>query len=157
MQSSLFKNNNIVVDDNTIAIHIRNGDYIDDKNIDVFDRIKYMQKCFSCISHKIKNLVVFSDDNTLNKQLYNNLFKQYFVSVTYIENKFDYQDFVAFSAFKYKILWNSTFSYWAAFIGNVLYKNTYNKIYAPAKFNLYSPLGDHCNPLWNIIDENAEY
>lgn len=73
------------------------------------------------------------------------------MKILYSSNKTDIEDFIEFASLKNKICWNSTFSYWAAFIGNVLYENSYKSVYAPSLFTSIEPVNDHLNPQWNSI------
>ena len=97
----------------------------------------------------LNKIHVFSDDISMCKDLLYSMNLPHVI--TFSDNKIDTLDFIQFSCFKYKILWNSTFSYWSAFIGNVLFNNSYNCVCSPAKFTSNEPLNDHNNPLWSNI------
>lgn len=152
LKSQVYSNVKLDNNDNCIAIHIRNGDYINDVGMDVFDRYKYIESALKKTNNRFDNLVVYSDDNNLNEKLYDELFHYYIKNVTYVKNTTGTEDFINFSIYKNKILWNSTFSYWAAFIGNVLHQHSYSNVIAPSRFGKTDPIADHLNPLWTIIE-----
>jgi hypothetical protein len=85
----------------------------------------------------------------MSKKLFLNIKTK--LMIYYSNNKIDIDDFIELSCFKYKILFNSTFSYWTGFISNVLYKNNYTDIFAPAKFMSVGIDKSHVNPKWTII------
>ena len=133
--------------DDTIGIHIRFGDYVQSKISNCFDKKQYIIKSLN--KFNLNKIHVFSDDISMCKDLLYSMNLPHVI--TFSDNKIDTLDFIQFSCFKYKILWNSTFSYWSAFIGNVLFNNSYNCVCSPAKFTSNEPLNDHNNPLWNNI------
>lgn len=136
--------------DDTIALHIRNGDYVG-TIFDCFNRTEYLNKCFSLIDHSISKIVIFSDDINYVKKNYIDCIKNRFDVVLFSGNTNSIDDFIDLCSYKNKILWNSTFSYWAAFIGNVIYENSYDKIFAPSIFVRSEPLVNRVNPLWRNI------
>lgn len=126
--NSIIYKNRITPITNDVAIHIRNTDYLNpalNNYHDCFDRIKYICDVCTIVNAQypfFKKLHIFSDDCKLTYELYDNLFKRFFSSVIYHNNTTDIDDFYTLSLFKHKILWNSTFSYWSAFISNVIHK-----------------------------------
>lgn len=50
-----------------------------------------------------------------------------------------------------KVLWNSTFSYWSAFVGNVLFENSEKSVYVPSAFSKYEHARTRCDPAWNLV------
>jgi len=94
---------------------------------------------------------VFSDDIVECRNRYDNIFRERFSNITYETQQSGTEALVRLSVFRNKILWNSTFSYWAAFIGNVLNCNSYENVLAPSRFNTNEPMCNHLNPLWRII------
>lgn len=153
LQSALFSalSEKHTVNDNDIAIHIRNTDYIG-TNVDCFDRLSYIGRCMKSINRiENMNLHVFSDDQTLTRAVYSDLFSA-FNSVTYVTGNSAEEDLLYMSLFRHKILLNSTYAYWAAFIGNCIYDDTYDCVYAPSVFNDRSIIGDRLNPMWNVLN-----
>lgn len=72
--------------------------------------------------------------------------------VVYSDNTTDIDDFIELSQMKNKILWNSTFSYWTAFISNVLYEDSYKNIFVPSKFTSKESNVSRINPKWTVIE-----
>jgi len=70
LKSTMFNEKAVIDNDTTVAIHIRNGDYINDKGLDIFDRFEYIEKSISLLDKSITALIVYSDNNALNKTLY---------------------------------------------------------------------------------------
>lgn len=106
---------------NSVAIHIRNGDYADAKNIGVFGLCS-SNYYFNAIG-KLKNILkidlnffVFSDDIEYAKSLLGNNTKYFF-----IDTKSEKIDLFLIHKCKHQIIANSTFSWWGASL------NTYDK------------------------------
>jgi len=153
---------NIYLDfDHSAAIHIRNGDYINpDSPFDYFDRSTYFARCFKLMqqsnSNELTDLYVLSDDNSLNAKLYGKLFGEHFDAVHFISGQAAHEDLLMLGMFKHKVLCNSTFSYWAGFIGNAWHPDSYDRVFVPSYFRhgpksqIQDPVADHLNPLWRI-------
>lgn len=156
LNSYIYKNKIISITNN-IAIHIRNTDYLNPKlnnYHDCFDRTKYIIDTCKIVNDKypfLKTLHIFSDDCKLTQTLYDKIFKDFFINIKYHNDTTDIQDFYMLSMFKYKILWNSTFSFWSAFISNIIYEQSEKCIFVPELFNIKSHSTSRCNPLWNYI------
>ncbi len=105
----------------SISIHIRHGDYIDDKGTNTFHGIcslDYYYNASSMLIKKIRNphFFVFSDNPKWCKI---NLRLRY--KTTIIDHnlkKQDYEDMRLMSSCKHNIIANSTFSWWAAWLNN---------------------------------------
>lgn len=115
----------------TVAIHIRNGDYLKYAKFQVFNKTKYLQKALDCFSD-CEHVVVYSDDNKMNQQQFDQLLKSKFKTVKYVSGNDEVTDILQLASYQNKILWNSTFSYWSGFISMVLHTNT--KITCPNIF-----------------------
>ena len=120
-------------DHNSAAIHIRNGDYLKIPLYQVFDRMQYMKKAFHVIPDSVNSIYVFSDDNDLNKKMYSSTFEQRFQTVEYVASSNECEDLLKLSTFKNKILWNSTFSIWSAYIGETIFND--QVVVIPSKFD----------------------
>ena len=131
------------------SIHIRLTDYID--NNYKFDFYYYLKCCFDNIPRDITDIDVYSDDINTAKELYDDILHTRFSCVNYIKND-TVTDLYLLSMYKYKILWNSTFSYWSGYISNVIYN--YDNLILVPNFHfklLLKGLAWHLNPKWSII------
>lgn len=143
-----------ILSENAVALHIRNGDYLILSQFNCFNRQTYLIKTLQYANANFSNekIYVFSDDNTTNRQLYDSILKKNFKTIEYIDNNTQLDDLMMLSQFKYKILWNSTFSYWSAFISNCIYMNNFRSILVPSAFLFPEQHKIRCNPKWTIID-----
>jgi hypothetical protein len=123
---------NLIKNKNSIAIHIRRGDYYNNPKVRCVHGIlgkNYYQKSISYIKKKIKNSVffIFSDDIELVKKtlpFFNN--KKYI----FIDTKSTINDLYLMSNCKHFIIANSTFSWWGAWLS----KNKNKIVCAPNKW-----------------------
>lgn len=153
LNSIQFKNFKLIPDE--CVMHIRNGDYINLKLFDVFDRYKYIDEAcsrFRDMYPEVRVLRLVSDGIQLSMKLYRKQLLKYFDKIYYVVNKTYVDDFTSLSCYKYKILWNSTFSWWSAFISNVLYPNSEKCVFVPCNDNYFSTSKLRVNQKWNIID-----
>ncbi len=99
----------IITQQNTIAIHVRRGDYLTPGHY--LPSINYykgaLKELLDC-DCEVKGIYVFSDDILWCKEQFPNLV---------IVNEPDYLSFDLMRLCKHKIISNSTFSWWAAMIG----------------------------------------
>lgn len=116
----------------TVAVHVRRGDYLDSLAFIKFGNIctkEYYEKSISYFEKKLEDPIfyVFSDDMEWSKLLFSGK-KAMFVDWNNKENS--WKDMALMSCFKNIIIANSTFSWWAAWLG------TDNKcdILCPPKF-----------------------
>jgi hypothetical protein len=97
----------------TVAVHIRRGDYLDDNMNLTMD---YFERAFSIIEEKIQNPIYcfFSDDIAWVKENFQNGRDNRYLSgmkpIDYIE------EFFVMSACANQIISNSSFSWWAAYL-----------------------------------------
>lgn len=157
LTSKIFSNINYnsINNENDIALHIKNGDYLlIEKNgyHDCFNRLDYLQKAIYHPSiSNYKNVTIFSDDVDLCEKLYGNILRKRFININISKETSTEIEFAKLSLFKNKILWNSTFSYWSAFISDVIYNDTCN-IICPSKFTLFDKASDRVDPCWIQIN-----
>lgn len=92
-----------------ICVHIRLGDYINDESFDVCTK-SYYYRAFAYIAGKVENPVfhIFSDSMEIVK----NEFK-FTMPVIYEEEKCAAKCLMKMSSYKYFIISNSTYSWWA--------------------------------------------
>jgi len=136
----------------SVAIHIRRGDYTKN-NFHKILSLDYYYHCLQLLKERIKlnRISIFSDDLEWCKTHFKpNLINK----IEYVDLKTDVEEFIYMSRFKYIIIANSSFSWWAAHIGE-------NKIvYCPKHwFNN----GCHLNTRdlrpesWNIVDDDLTF
>ena len=94
---------------------------------------------------------MFSDDIDTCRRIYGGILQNAFSEVSYAEGGSAVDDFVRLSCMRTKALWNSTFSYWSAFIGNVLFENSEKSGYVPSVFSKYEHALTRCDPAWNLV------
>lgn len=146
------------------AIHIRNTDYLT-STYNWFDRQKYIVDAIAWM-HKdygeIDQLVVISDDIDLSKNQFDSIFSKQFKTTIYLEPDKDdsiqsstLKDFLRLTLFRHKILFNSSFSTFSAYVGNVLYPGSFNYVYAPA-FDIHKKFSDRNNYLWNLVPQQPK-
>ena len=124
--------------ENSVAIHIRRGDYIEiGCNLDV----EYFQDAIKYIENNIENPVfyVFSDDIEWVKDKFDNTNKYKFISNS--KNLTMIEEFYLMSSCKNQIISNSSFSWWAAWLN----KNDDKLVIVP-KFSVWS--GDFYPDEW---------
>lgn len=155
LKSVTFKNNNEIKNDNQISLHVRCSDYLDAKKNnfhDCFDREVYLNKALSTIDCSINEITVFSDDIELVRTKYGKKLSERFDVIEYADKGNAEDDLIRMSLFKNKILWNSTYSYWSAFIGDVIYKNNEHNVLVPNKFSSIENSMSRINPKWTVIE-----
>lgn len=115
-------NNEIVsfaTDSRAVAVHVRGGDYITGGNYNIFGSVcteKYYHNAMTYIENIIPNPIyyVFTNDVNLAKKFLNG--KEY-VLVTHNRGLNSWKDMALMSKFKNIIIPNSSFSWWAAYLG----------------------------------------
>lgn len=103
---------------NSISLHIRRGDYLNNNsNLKVLD-ITYYQKAIQIISSELKNpyFFIFSDDINWVKENLDLKFNHIFVD--WNTNQDSYIDMQLMSLCKHNIIANSSFSWWGAWLNN---------------------------------------
>jgi hypothetical protein len=122
----LIKNNK-----NSVAIHIRRGDYLNDPKVRHFHGIlgeNYYKKSIAYIKKKVKNpfFFIFSEDIKLVKNTLTLFNKKYI----FIDTKSSINDLYLMSKCKHFIIANSTFSWWGAWLS----KNEHKIVCAPKRW-----------------------
>jgi hypothetical protein len=103
---------------NSIAIHIRRGDYLNDENIKIFGNVctkEYFEQAIKLIEKKVPNahFFVFSNDVEwvkINLKIANVSY------VTCNKGKNSWMDMYLMTICKHNIISNSTFSWWGAWL-----------------------------------------
>ena len=112
---------NMIRSKESIAVHIRRGDYTSAKNKSIYAQLssEYYKKAFEHIKNKVENpnLIFFSDDIEWTKKLFFNWpFKKIFIEGNTGLNSF--KDLHLMSLCKHQIIANSSFSWWGAWLNN---------------------------------------
>ena len=105
---------------NAVCVHIRRGDYVKHPIFDVCTDDYYYRAIEYMISN-VKNPVffIFSDDIEQIKETMNFTRPSYIQRIIYIdENHEPYEDLYLMQQCRHFIISNSTFSWWAQFLGN---------------------------------------
>lgn len=109
-----------ISDSNSIALHVRRGDYIHPKYENVFGCIcneAYYKKSIEYMKERVKNpkFFVFSNDIKWCKD---NLHGDNFVYVEGNSKRKSYIDMQLMASCKHQIIANSSFSWWSAWLNN---------------------------------------
>jgi len=108
----------------SVAIHVRRGDYLKLKHIYNMLDLNYYSKAITHFDNKKSLFIIFSDNIEWCK---NNI---KFKNIFFIENEKDYIELYLMSICKHNIIANSTFSWWGAYLN----KNENKKVIAPKKY-----------------------
>jgi hypothetical protein len=107
---------NMIVNSNSVSIHIRRGDYVNNPQVNDYHgslSIDYYKKAIKLITSKVNNpsFFVFSDDMIWVKE---NMFKEF--KFIFVETITDEEDLFLMSQCKHNVIANSSFSWWAAYM-----------------------------------------
>ena len=115
----------------TISIHVRRGDYVQDKSTQQFHGNCSLEYYFDAISllvskNKDSKLIFFSDDSEWVKEQFQNLQYQK-IFIDHNKNKNCWKDMFLMSSCNHNIIANSSFSWWAAWLN----ENPHKTVIAP--------------------------
>lgn len=136
---NLFKNdsiNKIIMPGNSIAIHVRRGDYLGTSTCRVLS-LDYYKRALEHIDSKDSEIFIFSDDVPWCK----NHFKGKNIRFSYGP---DHLDLYKMSLCKYKIIANSSFSAWAAILGG-------GQVVAPLQWSVEMGTRDIYSDNWVVL------
>ncbi|UBK78245.1 alpha-1,2-fucosyltransferase [Clostridium perfringens] len=138
----------VIVNSNSISIHVRRGDYLTKNNKDLYGvcSLEYYKKSIEFMKKKVINptFLVFSDDIEWAKENFN--FKENFIFID--KELFDYEELYLMSKCKHNIIANSSFSWWAAWLNN----NKEKIVVAPEKWTISLTQSQQIVPKsWNIV------
>lgn len=107
---------------NSVAIHIRRGDYIENTILSSLASVKYYEDAIEYIKNEIKNPIffIFSDDIKWCKE--NLKIKEQVYYIDWNKGKNSYRDMQLMSLCKHNIIPNSSFSWWGAWLNKNLDK-----------------------------------
>lgn len=106
-----------VIENNSVSVHVRRGDYIQNQNALNYHGIcsmDYYMNAMNFMKSKINNPVfyIFSDDIEYCKQTFKDK------NVVFMENQNAYQDMHLMKACRHHIIANSSFSWWGAWLSD---------------------------------------
>lgn len=117
---------------NSIAVHIRRGDYLNNVNANVFwhPTVEWYQRAIECMNERIEapRFYFFSDDIAWVREQFVGMQNATFVDVNHGGEA--YNDMRLMSACKHNIIANSTFSWWGAWLN----MNPNKIVIAPARY-----------------------
>jgi len=116
---------------NTSSIHVRRGDYLNLQDYHKVQDINYFIDAYNEMGND-KKYLIFSDDIEWCKKNFD-----FIKDKVIIEGNTDYQDLYLMSLCKNNIIYNSTFSWWGAWLN----KNNNKKVIAPK--NWFGPKYSH--------------
>lgn len=124
----------IIKETNSVSIHIRRGDYVEDKVTNAHHGIcslVYYLEAINLLESRYDNLIMFffSDDMEWVKKTFGDIKQQTF----FVNNNADnsWVDILLMSSCKHNIIANSSFSWWGAWLNN----NPSRTVVAPQKWN----------------------
>jgi hypothetical protein len=115
------KNKYPVINDNTVSMHIRRGDYLKNQKKFPIQPMTYYENCYDTLNDSNINILIFSDDISWCRE--NIKFKNCF----FIENEKNITDLYLMSLCKNNIIANSSFSWWGAWLN----KHKDKTVFAP--------------------------
>jgi len=130
-----------ILNENTVSLHVRRGDYINIQNFHPLQTIDYYKNAYDTINENSINVLILSDDvNWCKKNIK-------FNNTSYIENETNIVDLYIMSLCKHNIIANSSFSWWGAWLN----ENKNKKIVCPINWfgketNIYT--GDIAPEKW---------
>lgn len=137
----------------SVAIHIRRSDYINDSNFALCP-VSYYEKAITMVSEKIANphFFIFSEDFDWVKENIK-LENRSVEFVDWNKKEDSYIDMQLMSLCKHNIIANSSFSWWAAWLNN----NAHKMVYAPSRWfgeeRRNDDLKDFYPKDWTVINE----
>jgi hypothetical protein len=108
----------------TTSIHIRRGDYLNNKDLHTVQSIDYFNFAIETLKEKTEKYIIFSDDIDWCKL---NFIGDQFI---FIENEKDYNELYLMSLCDNNIISNSSFGWWGAWMN----KNNNKIVIAPEKW-----------------------
>lgn len=148
------------LNESAVAVHVRNTDFITDAAWGQLDRDKYVPDALAELKHltgtagKLPEVHLFSDDNAETERRFGKVLRETFEKVVYMDLGAPEEDLVHLALYRTKILFNSTFSTWAAHIGDVAFGGK-TTVIAPSVFYAVGehvePMSTLANPDWHQI------
>jgi hypothetical protein len=126
-----------------VAIHVRRGDFLRDVDPHTILTMDYYKKAMELYPNE--NFMVFSDDIDWCKENFDTN-KCTFVQETYGP----LMDLIYMTTCKAFVISNSSYSWWGAYLGSLLYK-TEKRVVAPKNWYRTLNSDDVCPPEWELI------
>ena len=110
---------NLKVCNEDVIIHIRGGDFLNIKNLNICKSDYYRKSIKYCLSKGLKTFTVISEDQKYGNIIINQM-KSCFddLKISLLKSNSIKDDFNIIRSSKLAILSNSTFSWWASFLSN---------------------------------------
>jgi len=141
-------------DTESVAVHIRRGDYLEEGNYKVYGNIctlEYYKKALSYIRRKCGHPRFFMFSNDIG-WVRENLYEPGMVLVGSSRNRPDYEDMYLMSICRHNIIANSSFSWWGAWLN----QNANKMVISPGRwFNNHEAADAICGS-WVKIDGKRE-
>lgn len=121
-----------IADTDSVSVHIRRGDYLNNVNTNVFyhPTVEWYRRAMENIEQQVRepHYYFFSDDIAWVKEQFADVSDATFVDINQGRNA--YNDMRLMSACKHNIIANSTFSWWGAWLNS----NPLKIVIAPVKY-----------------------
>jgi len=133
---------------NTLSIHIRRGDYLNNPHIHPSVGLSYIQEALKRVGEYSYVFVFSEDKDWVNQNLH-------LKNMTLVNETEDYKEMWLMSLCQNNIICNSTFSWWASFLN----KNENKKIIVPSIwFGHGGPKNfkDIYEPYWTVINVESK-
>lgn len=123
---------NNIENSESVAVHIRRGDYLDEQNYKVYGNIctiDYYKKAIKYMEERCDSpeFFIFSNDQQWVKERFS---QDNITVVEDVKDKMDYEDMYLMSRCKHNIIANSSFSWWSAWLN----QNNAKIVISPAKW-----------------------
>ena len=116
----LSPNINFIISKNDVAVHIRRGDFFNEENKNIFNKIvtDFYIEALKLLSKdlSIEKVYIFSDDFENIQEEIESIASKY--SIVLVEKQSVLQDLYLMTYFNNFVIGNSTFAYWGAILSN---------------------------------------
>jgi hypothetical protein len=154
--SEKFKNTLKKLNERTVGIHVRRGDFLSNKAFGAC-RLDYYVKAIGIIQERVGNptFIVFTNNRKWVEQSFPKNISYYIYSNALNQNT-DMEEMFLMTKLKSVIISNSTFSWWGAYLNNTPDKN----VICPRNWFLNSRLQENASKFvsedWTAIDNTLE-
>lgn len=118
-----------------------------------FDATGFLKDAISRVDCS-NGIDVFTDDKEYVESKFLGILKERSENTRIVQQVNPAVDLVRSALYRTKIIWNSTFAYWSAYINNAYFKENQKNIIVPRSFA--KECGDgksfHLNPRWTILE-----